>query len=390
MDASCEAKPARQGFTLVELLVVVVIIAILAGFITNAAFRARIKAKEAVIGTEISQLEMALQEYKNKVGEYPPDFFGLDSADAAVRTAAKAAVVRHLRKAFPRYNLGSGTIDQQFAVFANDLATNYGLNAFRFTPATALPFWLGGLPESVPDLSDGNDHKVSPWQPVGFHADPQHPFRVGLPRTQRYHEFTNDRFDVVTLHAGGVGVGDQLRYYCDSVVGGEKAPYVYFKARRLANGRYEYGLTCDYNSDGKPDFFPAYYDYMLTRRDAGSNVCVPYLDAYPGTEPYWGGGSSGQPPSPGDADPGDPDSGLISGTYIRKWRNLETFQIVAPGLDGRYGTVREDPTVPVFSAKPSEINELRFRFTKTGTNFSHDDRDNLTNFAEGRLETEFE
>ena len=60
---------APRAFTLVEMLVVITIIGILAGVVTAAAIRARIAAKNGVIAMDISQLDMALKNYKEKLLE---------------------------------------------------------------------------------------------------------------------------------------------------------------------------------------------------------------------------------------------------------------------------------------------------------------------------------
>ena len=68
---------SRKAFTLVELLVVITIIGILTGLVTAAAVAARRRAKIATVVMEVKQLESACQAYKEKFGEYPPDFCGL-------------------------------------------------------------------------------------------------------------------------------------------------------------------------------------------------------------------------------------------------------------------------------------------------------------------------
>ncbi len=75
-----QSKGRAAGFTLVEMLVVITIIGILAGLVIPAVVVAMRKAKEATIVMEISQLDMALKAYKEKFGEYPPDFAGLDGS----------------------------------------------------------------------------------------------------------------------------------------------------------------------------------------------------------------------------------------------------------------------------------------------------------------------
>jgi prepilin-type N-terminal cleavage/methylation domain-containing protein len=67
------AKPSKQrGFTLVELLVVIVIIGILASLITVAVSAALTAAKRTRILAEINQLATAVENYKIEHGSYPP------------------------------------------------------------------------------------------------------------------------------------------------------------------------------------------------------------------------------------------------------------------------------------------------------------------------------
>ena len=67
----------KKGFTLVELLTVIVMIGILASLITGAAIMARAAVRRTVVLSEIGQLDVALKNYKTKFGEYPPDFAGV-------------------------------------------------------------------------------------------------------------------------------------------------------------------------------------------------------------------------------------------------------------------------------------------------------------------------
>ena len=63
----------RRGFTLIELLVVIAIIGVLTALIISAPGTANRKAKIAVAQAELGQMESAIQEYKEKLGFYPPD-----------------------------------------------------------------------------------------------------------------------------------------------------------------------------------------------------------------------------------------------------------------------------------------------------------------------------
>lgn len=78
----------KQGFTLVELLVVIVIIGILAGLITVAVSAALGSAKRTRILTEINELATAIEQYKGEYGSYPPN--------------TTALLKLHVRDKFPR------------------------------------------------------------------------------------------------------------------------------------------------------------------------------------------------------------------------------------------------------------------------------------------------
>ena len=87
------SMPKRSAFTLVELLVVIGILAILAALITPAIFQARVSARNAAIKAEIDMLHMAIMNYKNEYGSFPPCF-------SVAGTSGPAAT--HVKRLFPR------------------------------------------------------------------------------------------------------------------------------------------------------------------------------------------------------------------------------------------------------------------------------------------------
>src|SRR5690348_9737026 len=96
----------RRGFTLVELLAVIVIIGILASMALYAASVAWVAAKNGSIAMDIKQLETDLQSYYSKFQSYPPDLVIPPSASQAFLNTRQQAIRSHLTKLAPRYTQG--------------------------------------------------------------------------------------------------------------------------------------------------------------------------------------------------------------------------------------------------------------------------------------------
>ena len=67
----------QRGFTLLELLVVLVILALLAGIVAPKYFKQLGKSKTATAGAQISGIEKALDQYRIDTGHYPSNEQGL-------------------------------------------------------------------------------------------------------------------------------------------------------------------------------------------------------------------------------------------------------------------------------------------------------------------------
>jgi general secretion pathway protein G len=70
-------REREKGFTLLELLVVVVIIGLLAGFVAPRYFGQVGKSEVATAKAQIDAFEKALDQYRLDVGRYPPAELGL-------------------------------------------------------------------------------------------------------------------------------------------------------------------------------------------------------------------------------------------------------------------------------------------------------------------------
>lgn len=75
--AASIADGSRSGFTLVELLIVLVILAILVGAVAPTAFHSVDKAREVVLKENLHVLRKAIDDYYADQGRYPAELSAL-------------------------------------------------------------------------------------------------------------------------------------------------------------------------------------------------------------------------------------------------------------------------------------------------------------------------
>ena len=138
----------RTAFTIAELLVVMLIIAILAGIAAPFIFEALNRAREFAIQNEIVQIDAAVRRFETEHGFFPPAIgrgLEIDTDDPdAIR-----AFLRYLNRIAPNHAEGNGTSNDGLQLWWDTVGMN--LNA-----ESSLVFWLSGLCTSKQYPLSGN------------------------------------------------------------------------------------------------------------------------------------------------------------------------------------------------------------------------------------------
>jgi prepilin-type N-terminal cleavage/methylation domain-containing protein len=328
MDTPTCRRP-RHAFTLVEMLMVITIIGILAGLLLVAIGSARKAARQAAIRIDIDNLNRALETYYTDVGEYPPDFVGVNDntsitiggVSTTVKAQARNAVVRHLRKRFPRYGIPHLTAGDQFDDFvevvrrattdnnqngqglckggAAEAGDGNGVDIGHMTPGQAMVFWLGGLP------AFGGSNELT-----GFSTSPTDPMAARTVVTSRIPSLSPDLAKLIfdpTQPSLPISYGT-------TTAQNTLFPVAYFRPY------------------GSPYAALADNWYLTGLSHQTTPAAIPYADS----------------------------------RTNNRWVNSGKFQIISAGLDGDYGTTT-DNNPPSFPA---------------GGNLSQEHMDNVTNLTE--------
>lgn len=168
----------HTGFTIVELMMVVMIIAILVALILPAINSAVTKAREATVISEIKGLANGAQEFKSTYGHYPPSYIVLSETGAWPQESRNV-----LQKIFGReFNFSK----------RRDLNGNNTIDAdpIILRGSECLVFFLGGVPQRSPN---------GQWTLTGFSPNKTDPFAPAAPgarnRVQYFKDFDVNRLD---------------------------------------------------------------------------------------------------------------------------------------------------------------------------------------------------
>lgn len=363
-------RRSAAGFTLVELLMVIAIIAMLMGLLSVAVWRALDAARKAEMLTEIEQLSSAMNAYKEASVQYPP------SMSELVINDRKMHFMRHVQVAFTNANYGTTVTDfnglnskmqaangfgtgSQAYTFRNAGGSSQVLDLNTLDQAEALVFWLGGMP--TPCKSDGTP--VASNRLFGFNKDRDSPFKR----------------DAVTQEAN-----DPLRFRTNS--------FFDFKPERLS----------DLDGDGWLEYLP--------QNPSGGSLVAPFVyfdaDTYtrsttpPSVSPFNITNQTGYPRFQDAAAPGlAAEWGMavpmartfdVTGKIPVAWQNEKSFQIIAPGKDGKYsapvgGALDAAMRLPVFPSGDTYTKAGGYK-ADSRTSYTIEELDNLTNLGRFTLD----
>ena len=231
---STNSSHRRSAFTLVELLIVIMILAILMSLLLPAINGVRRRARVAQVKSEISTLESAIASFKAEFGIEPPgsirlygtnpgggtlsfwDIPGSTTTDEAIRVKSRA----YIRQLWPQFDFVSKT--------SPGGATWTGPKDLN--GAECLVFFLGGVTDTTGSI------------PNGFSKSPTSPFsQAGTNRQKPFFDFVSAR--LVDKDA------DQMPEYLDPLPS-QSSPYIYFSSN---DGR-AYATATGTNSSSTADW----------------------------------------------------------------------------------------------------------------------------------------
>ncbi len=336
----------RAGFTLIELMVVIVIIALLVALLTPAVMSVTKKARDAQVIKDISDLEQAITQFKLVYGIDPPSSITLyakppnatmnapnwdnDPADPVGAKRSKGVI----RQLWPKFNFANCGGSSNGTIFTHPA----GLDKISLSGSECLVFFLGGV-------IDPNTGAFS-----GFSKDPTRPFIDPVTVTNREGPLFEFKGALKTLssqppvgndtHWSGRMTdkdGDWFPEYKDPLPS-QTNPYVYF------NGSSSYqtdsSTTSPWHNTDNYSFPNGSMPPILVPTD----MAMPYA--------YYSKFDSSAPPT-------------MSAPHKKGG-----LQIISPGADAAYGTGGDfTPGSTSCFSTPARAFE----------------RDNLTNFHSGRL-----
>jgi prepilin-type N-terminal cleavage/methylation domain-containing protein len=302
----------RRGFTLIELLIVIAIIGVILSLIAAAVVQAQRKGRQTGNRIDIGQLEVAIEQFKQKFGAYPPSRIRLCESlayyDLSVNASGQPVnqvdtdSVQFITQMFPRIDWSTGINWTGSLTFPNPAPAQQGVDgpgAITLEGDQCLVFFLGGIPNAV-----------LPPACLGFSSNPKNPAAITQDRIGPFFEFDSKRLVLLRISANPYN-----RYYSyadaycttdgnGTLIPGSGLPYAYFSSYKNPSGYMRYftffqlGLQPPYPL-GQNGTLP------FNTSDCASLAVYPYFES---------------------ATP-------LGNKYLKP----NSFQIISAGLDGQFG-----------------------------------------------------
>lgn len=318
--------PRRGGFTLLELLIAIAVIAVLISLLVPAVRQAFGSANNAAVSTEFSAMEAGLSQFHAEYGRMPPSLLNLSATDGGSGTFTfddpkTMATLRNLFGVSINESQMIGSLIQT-GIYNPSPTASPDLGAVKpvLRGAECLVFFLGGLPAN--SLSAG----VPSPELAGFSTNPADPFNVSAPPGG-------------PTDAGNFLLLDKQR---------RTGPFFAFEPSRLrapdAVGEGFYFMYVDkfgsqetpilYTDSDMGRGYPTAADLFPARPDFGPHPDINYgVDHDAGTK--IGGSVFADPNGTGAA-----AAALIAGPFVDAAGtpiNPRGYQLISPGPDGVYG-----------------------------------------------------